>query len=230
MPSRTAKSCVVLVSGGLDSAVTLAKAVYDGFRAHALTVRYGQRHAVEIDAARKVCNKCGAAEHKFIDLDLRAFGGSSLTDDLSVPKGTRLPGADRIPPTYVPARNTIFLSLALAWAESVDSRDIFIGVSAVDYSGYPDCRPEFIKAFGQTANLGTRVADGGEGFTIHSPLIHMTKAETILTGLELGVDFSLTWTCYDPGSNKQPCGECEACRLRAKGFEEAGIADPLLNS
>lgn len=221
------KSCVVLVSGGLDSAVTLAMAVKQGFRAYGLTVRYGQRHGIETEAARRVCKASRVAEHKFVDLDLRLFGGSSLTDDLAVPKG-HSSGADRIPSTYVPARNTIFLSLALAWAEAIGARDVFIGVSAVDYSGYPDCRPKFIESFEQMANLGTRAADSGERFKIHAPLALMTKEETVRAGFELGIDFSLTWTCYDPGSDGRPCGECEACVLRAKGFAGVGVSDPLL--
>ncbi len=227
MSAQTDKPCVVLLSGGLDSAVTLAMAVNRGFQAHALTVRYGQRHAIETEASNKVCAHLKAVDHRLIDLDLRLFGGSALTDDLDVPKGGLPLVADSIPCTYVPARNTIFLSLALAWAEALDARDIFTGVSSVDYSGYPDCRPAFIEAFEKTANLGTRAADGGEKFNIHTPLIQMTKAETILAGLDLGVDFSLTWTCYDPLSNGRPCLKCEACLLRAKGFKEAGLEDSV---
>ncbi len=227
MTGKTTKSCVALLSGGLDSSVALAVAIREGFLAHALTVHYGQRHSLEIVSARRICDHFNVAQHKIISLDLRAFGGSSLTDVISVPKGNRLLNADPIPPTYVPARNTIFLSLALAWAEAIGSRDIFIGVSSIDYSGYPDCRPEFIESFERTANLGTRAVDSGNAFTIHTPLISMSKADTILLGLELGVDFSLTWTCYDPDSNGLPCKDCEACLLRAKGFEEAGMADPF---
>ncbi len=227
MSAQIGKSCVVLVSGGLDSAVTLAMAVNLGFRAHALTVRYGQRHAIETEASLKVCSHLKAVDHKLINLDLRLFGGSALTDDLDVPKGNLPLNADAIPCTYVPARNTIFLSLALSFAEALGAKDIFTGVSSVDYSGYPDCRPAFIEAFEKTANLGTRAADGGEKFNIHTPLIHMTKAETIQAGLKLGVHFSLTWTCYDPLSNGRPCLECESCLLRAKGFKEAGVEDPI---
>ncbi len=222
------KSCIVLVSGGLDSAVTLAIAVNQGFKPYGLTVRYGQRHAIEIASSRNVCQTIGAIEHRILDLDLRGFGGSCLTDEGDVPKGTLPSRPIEIPSTYVPARNTIFLSLALAWAEAIGSRDIFIGVSAVDYSGYPDCRPEFIKAFEQTAQLGTRAGDSGELFKIHVPLIGMSKGSTIQKGLVLGVDFNLTWTCYDPLPSGSPCKECESCLLRAKGFAEAGIPDPLL--
>ncbi len=228
MGNISRKSGVILVSGGLDSAVTLAMALDRGFDAHALTIRYGQRHAVETEAASNICRELGAAEHRFLDLDLRLFGGSALTDEMEVPKGTVTGSEGVIPDTYVPARNTIFLSLALAWAEALGGRDIFTGVSAVDYSGYPDCRPAFIEAFERTANLGTRAADGGEKFTVHAPLIRMTKADTIRAGLELGIDFGLTWTCYDPGENRVPCGACESCQLRAKGFAEAGTEDPLV--
>jgi 7-cyano-7-deazaguanine synthase len=219
---------VVLVSGGLDSAVVLAMVRAQGFAAHALTVRYGQRHAVEVRASTDVARANGATRHLVIDLDLRAFGGSSLTVDEPVPKGARPPGAEVIPSTYVPARNTVFLSLALAWAESLGARDVFIGVSAVDYSGYPDCRPEYIAAFEAMANLGTRAVDGGRPYRIHAPLASLTKAETVRAGLALGVDFSLTRTCYDPDPAGRPCGACESCQLRAKGFAGAGVKDPLL--
>jgi 7-cyano-7-deazaguanine synthase len=229
MSIQSGKSCVVLVSGGLDSAVTLAIAIDRGFVANGLTVRYGQRHSIEIESARKVFSSISGAAYKIIDLDLRQFGGSSLTDDMAVPKGISPEKEAAIPSTYVPARNTIFLSLALSWAEAIGARDIFTGVSAVDYSGYPDCRPDFIKAFEQVANLGTRAADTGERFRIHTPLIQMTKGETVRKGLDLGVDFGQTWTCYDPLSSGNPCGECEACYLRAKGFREAGVLDPLLD-
>ena len=230
MTVKTDKPCVVLVSGGLDSAVTLAIAVRQGFTAHGLTVHYGQRHAIEIASARKVFNSISDAEHKVIDLDLRLFGGSALTDDLAVPKGT-IPEKDlAVPSTYVPARNTIFLSLALSWAEALGARDIFTGISAVDYSGYPDCRPRFVEAFEQVANLGTKAGDTGQSFKIHTPLIQLTKGETVKKGLELGVNFGLTWTCYDPLPRGLPCGECESCYLRAKGFKEAGVTDPLLNA
>ncbi len=229
MSIQSGKSCVVLVSGGLDSAVTLALAGDRGFVAHGLTVRYGQRHSIEIESARKVFNAIGGGEHKIIDLDLRLFGGSALTDDMDVPKGSSPSKDAPIPSTYVPARNTIFLSLALSWAEAIGARDIFTGVSAVDYSGYPDCRPDFIAAFEQVANLGTRAVDTGERFRIHTPLIEMTKGETVQKGIALGVDFAQTWTCYDPLSSGYPCGECESCYLRAKGFWEAGVSDPLLD-
>ncbi|MCP4196164.1 MAG: 7-cyano-7-deazaguanine synthase QueC [Proteobacteria bacterium] len=229
MTLKSDKPCVVLVSGGLDSAVTLAIAVDRGFVAHGLTVRYGQRHAIEIASARKVFNAIGGGDHKTIDLDLRLFGGSALTADLAVPKGTIPEEGIAVPSTYVPARNTIFLSLALAWAETLGARDIFTGISSVDYSGYPDCRPRFVEAFEQVANLGTKAGDTGQAFKIHTPLIQLTKGETVKKGLELGVDFGLTWTCYDPSPKGLPCGECEACYLRAKGFIEAGVVDPLLD-
>lgn len=220
------KKAVVLISGGLDSSVSLASAKSRGFDVKALTVSYGQRHIRELLSAKKVCESFGVTDHKFIEVDLRAFGASALTDDLAVPKGVA-PGASGIPVTYVPARNTIFLSLALAFAEAVGARDIFIGVSSVDYSGYPDCRPEFIDAFEKAANLGTRAADDKKLFLIHTPVMSLTKGETVKLGLSLGVDFSLTWTCYDPTPDEKPCGDCESCRLRAKGFEEAGVEDPL---
>lgn len=224
------KPCIVLVSGGLDSAVTLAVAIDRGFGAHGLTVRYGQRHEIELQCSQNVCKAIGAEDHKIIDLDLRLFGGSALTaDHLEVPKGPRPTGAPAIPVTYVPARNTVFLSLALSWAEAIGARDIFIGVSAVDYSGYPDCRMEYIRAFEAMANLGTRASEGGEPFRIHAPLIGLTKGETIDMGHALGVDFGLTWTCYDPGPGGRPCGTCESCFLRAKGFSDAGTLDPVLN-
>jgi 7-cyano-7-deazaguanine synthase len=200
-----------------------------GFSTHALTVRYGQRHQVEVQAAAEVARANGAARHLVLDLDLRAFGGSSLTAEGPVPKSERTPGAAAIPSTYVPARNTVFLSLALAWAEALYARDVFIGVSAVDYSGYPDCRPEYIGAFEAMANLGTRAAEGGRPFRIHAPLADMSKAETVRAGIALGVDFGLTRTCYDPDPAGRPCRACESCRLRAKGFAEAGVLDPLLS-
>ncbi len=224
------KKAVALVSGGLDSAVTLAMSKSLGFDTVALSLSYGQRHSIELDSAKRVCVSLGVLDHRIINVDLSAFGGSALTDHvIDVPKDTPLGSPGAIPPTYVPARNTIFLSLSLALAESIDARDIFIGVSSVDYSGYPDCRPQFIEAYQQLANLGTRAADSGEHFEIHAPLIHLTKKETILKGLSLGVDFSVTWTCYDPLENKTPCLTCESCRIRAKGFEDAGIPDPLLS-
>ena len=222
------RPCVALVSGGLDSAVALAMAIDSGFSVRALTVDYGQRHLVEIESAKKVCEHLGVQEHKIVELDLRAFDGSSLTGDMDVPKSTTVSQPGQIPSTYVPARNTVLLSLALAFAESIGASDIFIGVSSVDYSGYPDCRPEFIDAFERAANKGTRAADSGDHITVHAPLIQMTKAQTVRAGLELGVDYAHTWTCYDPAPVSKPCGRCEACLLRARGFKEAGVADPLL--
>ena len=225
-----ADRCVVLVSGGLDSAVTLAVAVDGGFFPSALTVRYGQRHDVEIAAARAVAAAVGVERHLVLDVDLRSIGGSALTDDIAVPKGERTPGAEAIPPTYVPARNTILLSLALAFAESIGARDLFLGVSSVDYSGYPDCRPEFVEAFERLANRGTRAADGGRPYRVHAPLSRLSKAETVRLGLDLGVDLSVTRSCYDPLDGGRPCGGCEACRLRARGFADAGVADPALGA
>ena len=219
---------VVLLSGGLDSATTLAMARAGGFECHALSFRYGQRHAGELDAARRVAAALGAKDHKVAEIDLRLFGGSALTADIAVPKGRN---ADEIshgvPVTYVPARNTIFLSFALAWAEVLGADDIFIGVNALDYSGYPDCRPEYIEAFEKMARLATKSgAEGTARFKIHTPLISMTKSEIIRKGLELGVDYGLTTSCYDPGPQGRPCGQCDACQLRAKGFAEAGMVDP----
>jgi 7-cyano-7-deazaguanine synthase len=213
------KRAVVLLSGGLDSATTLAIAQADGFACHALSFRYGQRHDLELEAARRVAGHLGAAEHVILDIDLRVFGGSALTDDIAVPKD-RIPDS-RIPVTYVPARNTIFLSFALAWAEVLGARDIFIGVNALDYSGYPDCRPEYLAAFEQMARLATKAGVEGSAVTIHAPLVHMTKAQIIRKGLELGVDFEMTLSCYDPAPSGTPCGHCDACHLRAKGFAEA---------
>ncbi len=224
------RKAVVLLSGGLDSATTLAIARNEGFRCCALTFRYGQRHKREIESAMKVAGFLGAAEHRIIEIDLRQFGGSALTDSaIDVPKDrTELGTTSRIPPTYVPARNTIFLSYALAWAEVLDAFDIFIGVNATDYSGYPDCRAEFISAFEQTANLATAAVVEGKGlYKIHTPIINMTKAEIIQTGTKLGVDFSLTHSCYDPDEKGRSCGRCDSCRLRLKGFAEAGLKDPL---
>jgi 7-cyano-7-deazaguanine synthase len=222
------ESAVVLLSGGLDSATTLAIAKARGFTPHALTIRYGQRHAIELAAAQRIARALAAAEHKIVDLDLRAFGGSALTADLPVPKD-RADGdiGQGIPITYVPARNTIFLSLALAWAEVLGAYDLFLGVNALDYSGYPDCRPEYITAFEQLANLATRAGvEGRRRFTVHAPLIRMSKKEILRTGLELGVDYALTVSCYDPDDNGAACGACDACRLRLKGFAELGIPDP----
>ncbi len=222
------KRAILLLSGGMDSAVTFAMAARDGFEVSALTFRYGQRHAVEIDYARRVAAAIGAARHIVLDLDLGAFGGSALTDGSAIPK-RREPGADEIPSTYVPARNAVFLSVAASFAEAIDARDLFIGVSAVDYSGYPDCRPEFIRAFEAAINLGTRAGATGRPFRIHAPLLTMSKADTVRTGLSLGVDFGLTRSCYDPAADGTPCGACDSCRLRALGFEGAGAADPAVS-
>jgi len=219
---------VVLLSGGLDSATTLAIARRDGFDPYALSFRYGQRHQVELEAARQVAESLGVSKHVTLDIDLRQFGGSALTADLDVPKGRAVEEmGSGIPVTYVPARNTVFLSFALAWAEVLGATDIFIGVNAVDYSGYPDCRPEFIEAFQRTANLATKLGvEGSRPLRIHSPLIHLTKAEIIRTGLQLGVDYAMTLTCYAPSPSGEGCGACDACVLRRKGFEENGLADP----
>ncbi|HNS15140.1 MAG TPA: 7-cyano-7-deazaguanine synthase QueC [Syntrophorhabdaceae bacterium] len=221
---------VVLLSGGLDSTTTLAIARQQGYETYAITFRYGQRHGAEVAAAERVAARLNVARHITIDIDLRLFGGSALTGDIPVPKG-RAGGEipHDIPVTYVPARNTIFLSLALAWAETLGARDIFIGVNALDYSGYPDCRPEYIEAFGKMANLATKAGVNGAPFAIHAPLINMTKAEIIRKGRELGVDFSMTSTCYDPLPDGRPCGQCDACILRQKGFAESGLEDPLLH-
>jgi 7-cyano-7-deazaguanine synthase len=224
------KKAVVLLSGGLDSATTLAIARSEGFRCYALTFRYGQRHKLEVEAAKKVAGFPGVIEHRIIDIDLAAFGGSALTDSaIEVPKDRAgLGNPAQIPPTYVPARNTIFLSYALAWAEVLGAFDIFIGVNATDYSGYPDCRPEFIAAFQKTANLATAAAVEGKGrYHIHTPLINMTKARIILTGTKLDVNFSMTHSCYDPDEQGRSCGRCDSCRLRLKGFAEAGLKDPI---
>jgi len=224
MRAQSEGPAVVLLSGGMDSTVTAAMARKRGYELHALTVRYGQRHSVEVGSAEKVARALGVASHTIIELDMTPIGGSALTDDIRVPKGRADDGS--IPITYVPARNTIFLSLALALAERMGAKDIFIGVSSVDYSGYPDCRPEFIESFERTANLGTRAADGGDRYRIHAPLSSLSKAETVEAGLALGVDFSMTHSCYDPDPSGAPCGRCDACRLRLKGFEEAGVEDP----
>ena len=224
------KKAVVLLSGGLDSATTLAIAHSEGFQLFALTFEYGQRHQQEIEAAKKVANSLRATEHRIIDIDLVQFGGSAITDSaIEVPKDrTDLGNPDQIPPTYVPVRNTIFLSYALAWAEVLGAFDIFIGVNTTDYSGYPDCRAEFITAFEKLANLATAAAIQGKGqYRIHTPIINMTKAQIILAGTKLGVDYSLTHSCYDPDEHGRSCGRCDACRLRLKGFAEAGINDPL---
>ena len=215
------------MSGGLDSSTLLAMAKSEGFDTCALSFRYGQRHRVEIEAARQVAQSLGAGQHMVLDIDLRSFGGSALTSDMAVPKGRGLEHmAEEIPVTYVPARNTIFLSFALACAEVLGSADIFIGVNALDYSGYPDCRPEYIEAYEKMANLATKAAVEGRRLTIHTPLITLTKAEIIKIGLGLGVDYSLTLTCYDPSEAGEACGTCDSCLLRLKGFREAGLKDP----
>lgn len=213
---------MVLLSGGVDSTTTLAIAQADGFACYALSLRYGQRHGVELDAARRVAQALGAVEHKILDIDLRAFGGSALTDDIPVPKDRPPTPGSSIPVTYVPARNTIFLSLALAWAEVLGAEDIFLGVNALDYSGYPDCRPEYVAAFQNMADLATKAGvEGAQRLTIHTPLIHMSKADIIRKGLELGVDYELTFSCYDPGADGTACGHCDSCRIRAEGFAKA---------
>jgi len=224
---RKVARAVVLLSGGMDSAVVLAMAIRRGFEAHALTFRYGQRHLVEVEAARNVAAALGASRHVVLDLDLASFGGSALTANGEIPRAAA--GADRpeIPATYVPARNAVFLALAASFAEALAARDVFIGVSAVDYSGYPDCRPEFIRAFESALNLGTRAGATGFPLELHAPLLEMSKADTVRAGLALGVDFGLTRSCYDPEGGGTPCGRCDACRLRTRGFDGAGVADPL---
>ncbi len=220
---------VVLLSGGLDSTTTLAIAQKQGFDLYCLTFDYGQRHRIELDRARGIAQHFGAIDHQIVNIDLRQFGGSALTDSIDIPTGrSQKEMASEIPATYVPARNTIFLSFCLAYAEVKEASDIFIGVNAVDYSGYPDCRPEFIKAFETLANLATKVGvEGKQSIKIHTPLINLTKAEIIRKGLELGVDFSLTHSCYDPAEGGLSCGVCDSCQLRLKGFQEAGVDDPI---
>jgi 7-cyano-7-deazaguanine synthase len=222
------KSAVVLLSGGLDSATVAAVAARDGFDVHALSFSYGQRHSAELDAAGRVARHLGIKDHKTIPIDLRAFGGSALTDDIDVPKDRDASQmSEGIPVTYVPARNTIFLSFALAWAEVLRSSDVFIGVNALDYSGYPDCRPEFIAAYQDMARIATKAGvEGATELTIHAPLISMTKAEIVQLGTTLGVDYSMTVSCYDAGADGSACGHCDSCVLRRKGFAEAGVADP----
>jgi 7-cyano-7-deazaguanine synthase len=222
------KRAVVLLSGGIDSTTTLAIAITGGYEAYALSFDYGQRHQIETEAARRVATSLGAKDHRIAQIDLRVFGGSALTDDVAVPKRrSETEIAQGIPVTYVPARNTIFLAYALAWAEVISADDIFIGVNAIDYSGYPDCRPEFIEAFVKLADLGTKAGVEGRRFQIHAPLIKLSKAEIIRKGIELGVDFSLTHSCYDPKPDGLACGECDSCLLRLKGFREAGTNDPI---
>jgi 7-cyano-7-deazaguanine synthase len=221
------KRAVVLLSGGLDSATTLAICRHDGFEPCALSFDYGQRHKLELNAAKRVAAALAAREHRIANIDLRVFGGSALTDDIAVPKNREPDSENEIPVTYVPARNTIFLSYALAWCEVLGAADIFIGANAIDYSGYPDCRPQFISAFEQMANLATKAGVEGTRFKIHAPLLSMSKAEIIRKGTELGVDFSLTHSCYDPGADGVACGECDSCRLRLEGFRAAGMLDPI---
>jgi 7-cyano-7-deazaguanine synthase len=217
------KKAVVLLSGGMDSAVVVAMAQEQGFQVHALSVRYGQRHTSELDAARRVAQAAAVAEHKIVDVDLRSIGGSALTSDaIEVPEA----GGEGIPSTYVPARNTIMLSLALGWAEVLGANDLFCGVNAVDYSGYPDCRPEFVAAFERLANLATKAGVEGAGLHVHAPLQYLSKADIAREGVRLGVDFGLTVSCYRADAQGRACGHCDACRLRADGFASAGIADP----
>lgn len=224
----SAKTAIVLLSGGLDSATTLAMAQDQGFACAALSFRYGQRHLVELDRARKVAARAGVIRHEICDIDLRAFGGSALTADIAVPKDRdETAMSAEIPVTYVPARNTIMLSFALAFAEVMGAGDIFLGVNAVDYSGYPDCRPDYIAAFEHMANLATKAGVEGRRLTIHAPLIRMSKGEIIRTGLALGVDYGLTSSCYDPTPDGHACGHCDSCQLRLKGFAEAGTPDPI---
>ena len=224
-----ARPAIVLLSGGLDSATVLAISRHEGFEPYALSFRYGQRHEVELDAAQRVAAAGGAARHMIAEIDLRQFGGSALTADIAVPHhATADDLEDGIPVTYVPARNTIFLSFALAWAETLGASDVFIGVNALDYSGYPDCRPEYIAAYERMANLATKAGvEDTQHLTIHTPLISLTKAETIARGLELGVDYGLTHSCYDPAGGRA-CGTCDSCLLRARGFAQLGLTDPAL--
>lgn len=227
MKNSFRKKAIVLLSGGLDSSTVLAVAKSQKYDTYALTFQYGQRHAIEIDFARQVANHLQVTEHKIVQIDLRLFGGSALTDDISVPKNRVSEEANvEIPITYVPARNTIFLSFALAWAEVIKSDDIFIGVNAVDYSGYPDCRPEFIEAYERMARLATKAGVEGQEINIHTPLIKLTKSEIIELGTKLGVDYSLTLSCYEPTPTGDFCGKCDSCRLRLKGFAEASVEDP----
>ena len=222
------KPAVVLLSGGLDSSTVVAMAQRDGYEVHALSFSYGQRHSVELEAAARVAAAAGVADHKVIDIDLRAFGGSALTDDIDVPKHDDAADMDEgIPVTYVPARNTIFLSFAMAWAEVLDASDIFIGVNALDYSGYPDCRPEFIDAFQTMGRLATKTAvEGTTQLTIHAPLMDLTKAQIVAAGTELGVDYGITISCYEADDHGRACGRCDSCHLRHRGFTDAGLADP----
>jgi 7-cyano-7-deazaguanine synthase len=219
---------VILLSGGIDSTTSMAIAKHEGFDLYGLSFRYGQRHLRELDMAKKVAEYFGARRHIVVDFDMRTIGGSALVDGSEVPKGRSIEEIQgTIPVTYVPARNTIFLAFALAWAEVIGALDIFMGVTAVDFSGYPDCRPEFIRAFQEVAKLGTRLGVEGEQLRIHTPLIHMTKAEIIRKGTDLGVDYSMTHSCYDPTPDRRACGWCDSCILRQKGFREAGLIDPI---
>ena len=224
------RKAVILLSGGLDSATVLAIARSEGFEPYAMSFRYGQRHVVELECAKRIAARMGVVKHVIVNIDLRQFGGSALTDDIDVPKGRSATAMTAgIPITYVPARNTIFLSFALGWAETLGSQDLFIGVNALDYSGYPDCRPQFIAAYERMANLATKAGvEGSQRLKIHTPLIELTKAQIIARGLALGVDYGSTSSCYDPGPHGEPCGGCDSCVLRAKGFSEIGTADPLL--
>ena len=229
LPAPPCRPAVVLLSGGLDSTTVLALARSQGFQTYALSFRYGQRHVHELTAAVAVAQALGVARHVIADINLREFGGSALTADIAVPKGRSVDDmAHGIPVTYVPARNTVFLSFALAWAETLGASDIFIGVNALDYSGYPDCRPEYIAAFERMANLATKAGvEGAQRLKIHTPLMALNKAQIVQAGLALGVDYALTSSCYDPAADGRPCGACDSCLLRAKGFAEAGVADPL---
>jgi 7-cyano-7-deazaguanine synthase len=223
------KKAVVLLSGGLDSSTVLAIARSEGYELYALSFSYGQRHVVELEAAKRVAASMGVEQHRIAQIDLRIFGGSALTDDIAVPKGREMDEMGHgIPITYVPARNTIFLSFALAWAEVLGSSDVFIGVNALDYSGYPDCRPEFIEAYEKMANLATKAGvEGRQRLKIHTPLMELTKAQIIARGIELGVNYGLTSSCYDPSASGEPCGQCDSCLLRQRGFSENGLKDPL---
>lgn len=228
MSANAPRPAVVLLSGGLDSSTVLAVAARDGYEPHAMTFRYGQRHLHEIEAAQRIATAQRVAQHVIVDIDLRQWGGSALTSDVAVPKDRDVASAHDIPVTYVPARNTIFLSFALAWAETLGATDIFVGVNALDYSGYPDCRPEYLRAFEQMANLATRAGvEGASRLKIHAPLLHLTKAGIVQLGHTLGVDYSMTTSCYDPSENGDACGRCDACLLRLKGFQEAGVRDPI---
>ncbi len=230
VPAKGIKKAVVLLSGGLDSATAAAIARQEGYTPSALSFSYGQRHARELESARAVARSLGIVEHLLMSFDMGLIGGSALTSSIEVPKG-EAPAAGAIPVTYVPARNTVFLSFALAWAETLEAADIFMGANVMDYSGYPDCRPEYLAAFEQMANLATRAGvEGRIRFKVHAPLLHMTKGEIIRKGLELGVDYSLTWSCYDPSPSGRPCGRCDSCLYRAKGFADAGVPDPLLEA